>query len=189
MNIKNKKYLILIIFGVLTLNIFLPIGDYCRGIVTGVGFIFFGSIFILSFLIFLMINLYQVYKKKKKIDFVLIIIFLFFISATTILLNLENKKFWSHIVMEGIVLDDNFNSGKIILYKNGTFAATHRRIDYSCTYQGNYDLKNDILVLRRENLSELTTYLFTNEYILSKKDSIFQPIDGNYALIQIIKVP
>ncbi|MCB0475524.1 MAG: hypothetical protein KDC69_07600, partial [Flavobacteriaceae bacterium] len=79
-------------------------------------------------------------------------------------------------------------SGTLVLFKNGSFGASYHRADYSCTYQGDYEIIDNRLTLKRTDLTELTDSVFTTEYLIDRKDSILKPIENGFLEIGISKM-
>ena len=79
-------------------------------------------------------------------------------------------------------------SGTLVLFQNGTFEAKYHRADYSCTYQGDYEILNNSLDLKRTDLTILTDSTFTTGYSLNRKDSILIPIEKGFYSIRIVRM-
>lgn len=79
-------------------------------------------------------------------------------------------------------------SGTLELFKNGSFGASYHRADYSCTYQGDYEIIDNRLVLKRTDLTELTDQVFTTEYLINRKDSVLKPMKNGFMEIGISKI-
>lgn len=60
-------------------------------------------------------------------------------------------------------------------------------VHYSCTFQGKYELTNNVLNLKRKDLAQLTEDVFTTEYIIEKKNKLIKPIDKKFGAIEIIE--
>ena len=167
---------------------FLPIGDYCGGFVGLINYVLFGGLLLLSFSIITIIDLVKLWKKKQKFDFIP----LFIVLAIGILFyfqnGLKNKKFWTEKTLSGrIEIESTPKSGLLRLYENGTFGATLYSADYSCTFQGKYELTDNRLNLKREDLAELTEDVFTTEYTIDKKNKTIKPINKKFGLIEIME--
>jgi hypothetical protein len=168
---------------------FLPVGDYCSGLGN-----FLSSLFIIGFLILIVFilairNLIQIKKKKEKFDFIPLIITLIFGIIWYFLVDMTDKKFWTEESLVGFVeMEGTPNSGTLVLFENGSFGASYHRADYSCTYQGNYEIVDSLLTLKRIDLSELTNKVFTTEYLINRKDSILKPMKDGFKEIGISKM-
>jgi hypothetical protein len=79
-------------------------------------------------------------------------------------------------------------SGTLVLFKNGSFGASYHRADYSCTYQGDYEIIDNQLTLKRANLTELTDSIFTTKYLIDRKNSILKPIENGFMEIGISNI-
>lgn len=141
--------------------------------------------FLLLFLILSISNGIQVFKKKAKFDFLLILIFLFFVITESLLMQLDHKKFWLKSIWVGsIQFEDRPKSGVLFLYKNNSFEATHNYADFSCTYLGDYEIKQDTLVLLRNTIISDTDSLFTNEYKFNAPKSKLIPFSNKFKVIE-----
>lgn len=178
-------------YGLLGILIFLtvyqnfPIGDYCSGLVEALTFMFFCGLSILTFAIFLTIDLIKTFKRKRKFDYVILLFFGIFLTTNFLLLKIENKKFWTKTLLIGQIEVGDLRVPQLKLYDNQTFSASTSYADYSCTYQGDYLIENDTLILKRNELSELTNQLFFTKYLISISDSLLKPIDHEYRNIKI----
>ena len=102
---------------------------------------------------------------------------------------MPEKKFWTRSSIVGFVGSDiGFRPGTLVLYENGTFAASFQEYEHSCTYQGPYELKHDTLILKRTDLSELTDSLFTTTYWINKNDSVLKAIDPRFPTVKISRM-
>ena len=181
---KIIKYLSLLIPGLLALYILLPIGDCSSGIAHGLGFVFFELIFILIFIVIIIIQI----VKAKNIKFDYIPIGIFFIQSLLLYLSFTSKdrKFWTVPVITAKIDDKNIHrSSSLTLYKNNSFNAKHRFVDFSHSYQGSYTISNDTLYLEREDLPQITEGLFTTIYLINQKDKTITPIDRNFLNLRI----
>lgn len=189
MNKKIAKYGIVSIIGIILIYQFLPIGDYCSGLLN-----FLNSLFLLGFLIIILLvltirNLIRIKKKNGKFDFIPLILVLFFGTIWYLIIDIPDKKFWTEKSLIGFVEEEGTpKSGTLILFKNGSFGASYHRADYSCTYQGDYEIIDDRLTLKRTDLTELTDSVFTTEYLIDRKDSILKPIENGFLEIGISKI-
>ncbi|TGV00452.1 hypothetical protein [Flavivirga rizhaonensis] len=182
------KYGILVLIGGFLLYRFLPIGDYCGGFVALANYVLFGGLLILSFLIITIIDLIKLWKKKQKFDFIPLLIVLSIGILFYFQNGLENEKFWTEKTLSGrIEIESTPKSGLLRLYENGTFGATLYSADYSCTFQGKYELTDNVLNLKRKDLAELTEDVFTTAYIIEKKNKSIKPIDNKFGAIEIIE--
>lgn len=75
---KSIKYIVIIFLGSFLIFKNLPIGDYCFGLLTGlISILLFGLLFIIVIL-FTIINIFKVSKKKEKFDIIPLILFIYF---------------------------------------------------------------------------------------------------------------
>lgn len=186
--IKLIQYLLLIFLGIAMNYHFIPIGDYCRGLLGALYLFFFGSLFLIVFAIIISINLYKKIKNKKKFDIIPMLIFVFFGLMLFGLLKLNYHKFWTQKVLVGVIsYQDKPNSGILKLYANSTFDVTLSTADYSCTYVGIYEFRQDTILLLREDLENETDKLFTSRYIISEAEKILKPLDEEFSEIEILE--
>ena len=185
MKLKGLKYIALIVFGFLFIKDYFPFGDYCSGLLSAFKFILFGGLFLLLFLILSISNIIQVIKKRVKFDYILLLIFLFFVITESLLMKLDHRKFWIKSVWEGnISFDHRPKSGVLYLYKNNTFEATHNYADFSCTYDGKYEINQDTLLLLRSTIILDTDSLFTNKYKFNKHKNKLIPFSNTFKIIE-----
>lgn len=185
MKLKFLKYLVLVVFGILLIKNYFPFGDYCKGLIQGIQLIFFGGLFVVLFSVFTIVNLFQVYKKTAKFEVVPIFIFAFFSLSLVLLMKLNHEKFWVKSIWEGsIQFEDKPQNGVLFLFKNNTFEATNNYADFSCTYVGNYEIKNDTLHLKRDNIITETDSLFTNWYLFNDENQELLPINKSFTIIK-----
>ncbi len=134
-------------------------------------------------------NLIRIKKKNGKFDFIPLILVLIFGTVWYLIIDLPDKKFWTEKSLIGFIETEGTpKSGTLELFKNGSFGASYHRADYSCTYQGNYEIIDNRLVLKRTDLTELTDKVFTTEYLINRKDSILKPIKNGFMEIGISKI-
>lgn len=166
----------------------IPIGDYCGGLLTVLNFLFFGGLLVLAFLIITIVDVIRNKKTKEKFDFIPLVLTLIIGMSYILILEQDESKFWTERTLTGwIEIKSTPKSGLLRLYKNGTFAATLHSADYSCTFQGDYELNNNRLKLSRLDLSEITQKVFTTEYIVNDQSKTLSPTDKSYETIEIIE--
>jgi len=169
---------------------FLPIGDYCSGLGNFLSSLFLIGLLILTVFILAIRNLIRIKKEKGKFDFIPLILVLLFATTWYFLTGMTDKKFWTDKSLVGFVeIDGTPKSGTLELFKNGSFGASYHRADYSCTYQGDYEIVDNQLILKRTDLIELTDKVFTTEYLINQKDSILKPVENGFVNIEISKIP
>ena len=187
MKYKITKYGLLIVLGIIAVYQIFPIriGDYCEGVINGIAFMFFGSLFLCCFLIFLLIDLVRTMKKKIKFDYIPCVFLCVFIAINLLSFQFKNDKFWTETILIGnVVLDEDlFSNEQLILYKNKTFSIKTQYIASNCTRQGKYSIKQDTLILKRNDLSKLTDNLFCTKYLIRQTDSTLIPIEKGYNII------
>lgn len=168
---------------------FLPVGDYCSGLANFMSSLIIIGLLVLIVFILTIRNLIRIKKEKGKFDFTPLVLVLFFGAMWYFLVDMTDKKFWTDKSLIGFVeIDGTPKSGTLELFKNGSFGASHHRADYSCTYQGNYEIIDNRLILKRIDLAELTDKVFTTEYLINRKDSILKPIENGFIGIRISKM-
>ncbi len=185
MTYRINKYGLLITLALLTLYQIMPIGDYCSGLVQALLMMIFGGLLILSFIVFTIIDITRLIRKKIKFDFAPLIIITLFVSVFFIFINSENDKFWTKTTLTGQIDEGDLRAAQIQLYSNNTFAIRISYIDWNCTYQGDYKINNDTLFLKRDDLTELTNNEFDSKYKFSYRDSLLIPVDKKCKMIKI----
>lgn len=185
---KLITYGILIVLGYLFLKPIIPIGDYCAGLLGALNFFFIGVLLIITLLILTIINIIGIRKNKIRFDFIPLAIVIILGVTYFSILEQDDRKFWTKTIVSGwIEIESTPKSGSLKLFKNGTFAATLHSADYSCTFQGDYELTGVNLNLKRADLSELTEDVFTTEYILDKNTQTLNPVGKKFGIIEIRK--
>lgn len=183
---KLIKYGILIVLGYFILKPMIPIGDYCGGLLTVLNFFLFGGLLVLAFLIITIVDVVRSIKTKEKFDFIPLVLTLIIGFSYFLILEQKEPKFWTERTLNGRTeIFSTPRSGQLNLYKNGTFAATLYSADYSCTFQGKYELNDNRLELKRTDLSEVTEKVFTTEYIIDEQTKTLNPTDKSYSIIEI----
>ena len=183
---KLIKYGILAVLGYFILKPIIPIGDYCGGLLNALNFFFFSGFLVLALLIITIVDIIRNKKTKQKFDFIPLVLTLVIGISYFVILDQEESKFWTERTLTGqIEVKSTPKSGLLRLYKNGTFAATLHSADYSCTFQGDYELNDNHLILNRLDLSELTQKVFTTEYIINEQSNTLMPSDKSYGIIEI----
>lgn len=186
MTYRYIKYGLLTALFIVTLYQVIPFGDYCSGLVQVITFILFGGLFLLSFLIFTFVDLYRLKKAQKKFDFIHLLFLGFFLLINYISLVSDGQKFWTDKICTGQVQGQgDLHASQIRLYSNNTFSVTISYVNWSCTYQGSYEIKNDILVLKRKEIPKLTDSVFNDTYKIDFKDSLLIPINKRFEKIEI----
>ena len=134
-------------------------------------------------------NLIRIKKNNGKFDFIPLILVLFFGTIWYLIIDIPDKKFWTEKSLIGFVEEEGTSkSGTLVLFKNGSFGASYHRADYSCTYQGDYEIIDNQLTLKRTDLTKLTDSVFTTEYLIDRKDSILKPKEYGFLEIGISKM-
>jgi len=186
---KAIKYGILAILGVFAVYQIFPIefGDYCVGLEKIMAFLFYCGLFSFGFLYFLLIDLILTITKKIKFDYIPCVILGVFIAVSLLFFQIENKKFWTKKTLIGYMFDSSeIIEAYLVLYENNTFSARKYR-NRCCTYQGKYSIKQDTLILKRDDLPELTDKLFCNKYLIHQIDSTLIPLENGYKIIDLKK--
>jgi hypothetical protein len=178
--IRALKYLLLIAPSALSIYVIAPFGDRCSGLAHVIGWFVLVGVFMAVLLIETCIDLYRLIKLKKPYDLIPIVIAGATALLTITMFKLETWKPWTNEVFKGQVKVGDLQSAGLTLYANGTFDAYSAFVDFSCNYEGRYELSNDTLTLLREDLPELTNGVFTTRYYLQLPDSTFSPVEGGF---------
>ena len=186
MNSLNKvKNGILIILLLLIISQNLHFSDFCEGMSEGLLFALTCIIFIFTYFVIQLRDLYFFFKNKNKFDFVPLSIFIISILINAILIYANENKYWKKIKYEGKIDNIDKNSW-IILFENNSFEVTKTYIEQRCTYTGKYHFENRILILEDVNIEQKTDEIFTEKYELIS-DTILKPLDQNFDRIIIKK--
>lgn len=173
---KAATYFFLVLFAALALANLIPIGDYSRGMASGLLMLFFTALFIVLFLVVIVINIYN----KTGFDWIPVGIFSVFAVLFVLAIQSEDGKFWTSVVLEA---DTGYrrcpHNGSLTLYKNHSFTGTEVFADFVMCYSGNYRISNDTLYLNREDLPEKTGALLTTRYYFDRKNRLI-PADTRY---------
>lgn len=157
-------------------------GDYSRGMLTGMSMVLFGSVFILVYLIALVRNIDRFANKLERFDWPFSAIFCLFILLFLLINNADEGKFWTSPILKSEITDNDIPShgGKIILYGNNSFTAIRSYVDFSEAYQGNYRLAHDTLYLERAELPELTENIIYTTYTIDSIEMKLIPCKQGY---------
>ncbi|MFW5983293.1 MAG: hypothetical protein ACOCQ4_02240 [bacterium] len=188
MTYRIIKYGLLIGLTILTFYQNFPFGDYCSGLVEALLFVILGGLFLISFAVFLTIDLVKTFKKKRKFDFLPLVILTIFLVGNSLLLNNEKDKFWTDKELVGNIEVGDLRAAQIVLYSNQMFSVRTSYVDYSCTYSGRYSIRENILRLERDNFEKETNNVFTTEYEIQKSDSLLIPLESGIETIKIKKL-
>ena len=120
--------------------------------------------------------------QKKKVDYkVLIIISIVFIYNYLQFNIPDNNK---DAVLIGQL--DNFNNDRIItLNKNISFVIKIQELEWACYKKGDYEIKDNILTLKKDNLIQETDSLFTYKYKINLKNKVLIPLEKGFNTITI----
>ncbi|WP_370477556.1 hypothetical protein [Tamlana flava] len=150
--------------------------------------VLFGLLLIIVLIIAIQ-NLILIKRRKKKFDFIPLVLFLFFGVLWYFLVEMPYKKFWTQKTMVGFVEKEGTpKSGTLVLFKNGSFGASYHHADYSCTYQGDYEIIDNQLILKRTDIMELTDSIFTTKYLINRKNGVLKPTENEFLKIEISKI-
>jgi hypothetical protein len=176
-NNKYIKYGILSFLGLLTFKFYIHFGDYCSGMFEGLLWMFFCLIFIV---VSISIVIYDLIKRKFDYK-VFIIISIIFIYNYLQFNRIDGNK---DAVLIGLL--DNSNNDRILtLNKNETFVIKIQELHWSCYKKGDYEIKDNILTLEKENLIQETDSLFTNKYKIDLKRKALIPLEKGFNTITI----
>lgn len=193
MKYRIIKYTLLIISALLTLSQVFPLNvilnkDYCFGIDNAIFTIFFIGLFLFVFLIFLIIDIIFIIKKKRDFDNGNLIIFGAFILLFVFFIMINRGEFRKNTIIEGRLEVGFLTDEQLVLNKDNTFLVILPGVAYSCTYFGSYVINNDTLMLQREELPIITNGLFATKYLICKSDSLLIPFDNSFEKIRITKM-
>lgn len=148
----------------------------------GLAWVLFSFLFLLSVIIYFIIDIY-----RKKFDKYVLIIFTLVVALNIGSLTIFESIFSIYIYLKGIIANSNFHDKYIELYKNKTFKIEIKEIEWSCYFQGDYEIKNDSLILTKENLSSETEHNFTKKYKIDSHNKVLIPYEKEFDTIKIIQ--
>jgi hypothetical protein len=182
---RALKYALLLCIGTFMLLNIVPMGDYGRGMASGILFIFLAGLLLLAYVITTISNAVGTYKKKYKFDFIPTLIIIFFVIITALQFTADGNKFWTTQILQASANNPKISGCTLVLYKDNSFAVTELHSDFSKTYQGNYHIKQDTLYLDRQDLTMVSDGMFAAQYFISKKDSTLYPVGKNFDNLKI----
>ena len=178
-NNNHIKYVILSFLGFLTIKKNIHFGDYCSGMPDGIQWLFFCFIFIITSIIIVVRNEIKG-KTDSKIYIIITIVFLLNLLFTYLQFNkLDDNK---DAVLIGFV---DKRSSKIDLNENKSFVITLQQPEWSCYKKGEYEIKDNILTLEKDNLIQETDSLFTYKYKIDIKNKVLIPLEKGFNTIII----
>lgn len=193
---KVIKYGLLGLFSFGLVYHFWPQFDrYCTGMMDAFTVMFLGAGLFITFMLFTLYDIMRYFKDKVRYDFVPLIIITLAISLSALLIEARNKNYWKETILHAELRHESFHQPWIELYDNSTFKISDRRPCYGCSYQGYYNIDNNILELKIENLAEFKE-VFTFKYLISFEDSLlipelsdFNPLEIDVMIINKLSTP
>ncbi|QBN20127.1 hypothetical protein [Flavobacterium nackdongense] len=180
MNNNYIKYGILSFLGLLTIKMYIHFGDYCSGMFEGLIWLFLCFIFILSSIV---IVVYDLIKRKFDYKIYIIILIVFLLNLFFITQPLDESENNKDAVLIGYV--DHFYDKQITLNENESFVITIKQVEWTCYKKGNYEIKDNILTLKKDNLIQETDSLFTYKYKIDLKNKVLIPLEKGFNKITI----
>jgi energy-coupling factor transporter transmembrane protein EcfT len=179
----NNNYIkcgILSFLGLLTLKMNIHFGDYCFGAPDVIQWFFYSFIFILASII---IVVYGLIKKKSDSKIYIIISVVILLNLFFIALQF-NKLDDKDAALIGTVNTIGRNR-EIILNENKSFVIILQQPEWACYQKGNYEIKENILTLKKDNLIQETDSLFTYKYKIDLKNKVLIPLEKGFNTITI----
>lgn len=176
---KNKyiKYGILLFLGFLTIKKNIHFGDYCTGMPDGIQWLFFCFIFIIAVIILIRI---KENKYDPKIYWIVLITIVLNFTIKPAIEVISNKK----LFLVGTI--DNIGRNKqISLNDNNSFNIELQEVEWTCYKKGKYEIKENILILKKDNLIQETDSFFTYKYKIDLKKKILIPLERGFNTITI----
>ena len=156
-------------------------GDYCFGAPDVIQWFFFSFIFILASII---VVVYGLIKKKSDSKIYIIITIVILLNLLFIILRFNKNDNNKDAVLIGTV--DNFEDDKqITLNENNSFIIKIQEIEWACYKKGDYEIKDNILTLKKDNLIQETDSLFTYKYKIDLKNKVLIPLEKGFNTITI----
>lgn len=181
MNNNYIKYAILFFLGFLTIKNNIHFGDYCFGAPDAIQWFFYSFIFVIVSIIIVVYSLV-----KRKIDSKIYIIISIVILLNLLFITLQFNKTDDNkdAVLIGHI--DNFENNKqITLNENNSFVIKIQEIEWACYKKGDYEIKDNILTLKKDNLIPDTDSLFTYKYKIDLKNKVLIPFEKGFNTITI----
>ncbi|TRX22072.1 hypothetical protein [Flavobacterium franklandianum] len=69
--------------------------------------------------------------------------------------------------------------------ENESFVITIKEVEWTCYKKGNYEIKDNILTLKKDNLIQETDSLFTYKYKTDSKKKVLIPLEKGFNTITI----
>lgn len=150
--------------------IFLLVKQGCYGLVEGLIILLLSGIGILYLIIIIVI---QVRKDKSQFDYNPIITFASIILVVLIISLLKSDHFKSKILFEA----SNEIVDHIKFRKNNKFDYTIKQPEFSCYYNGTFEIKNDTLILYQ------TPILSFNRFLILRSKNVLIPIGSDNRIV------
>jgi|GEM_PF-984907 len=183
---KITKYATLFILHALVLYLLLPLGDFCSGFVEGFGSFLLTGLFIAAFAVFTVIDL-SGHAGEKRVDYISLAWLGLFVVSLFAVISAGDRKFWTSRTLEAETQDEPGRSGKLILYSNNSFSAEKRDLEWSCTWQGEYEIRKSVIILRRDDLVSGSDSVFATEYQIDLKNNALVPAAPGFQKMQIMR--
>lgn len=143
---RFKLLLTLVIIGLYIIYHFLPLGNYCVGIINGIILLVLIPVYLIVWLYEFYLNIDESKYLKKPFDksslYITIILIVLFELSQTLDINLSKK-----VLTADINLDKFWGSYELELRKNKKYKLTHH-MDETCYFFGDYIINNDTLILK-----------------------------------------
>lgn len=182
MNNKHIKHGILIFLGFLTIKMNIHFGDYCFGAPDVIQWLFFSFIFIV---VSISVVIYELIKRKNNSKTYIIISIVILLNLIFITLQFNKTDENKDTILIGHI-DDLENDKQITLNENKSFIIKIQKIEWSCYKKGDYEIKDSILILKKENLIPETDSIFTYKYKIDLKTKRLIPLEKGFNIIKIL---
>ncbi len=171
---QKFKYLVLIVLPLLAMAQVVHNGDFCTSLADAMSLALILILFILFFIVVTLRDIYKLIRFRTRFDFRPTLIFV--IASAPVWMAIENEvqPLFKKEVYVGKLDTIDTNAG-LSLYSDGTFTIWDSSIESQCFVKGNYQIKGDVLTLRRDQLPSLTNQMLTNIYRIGK-DSCLLPV-------------
>nr|WP_322626181.1 hypothetical protein [uncultured Flavobacterium sp.] len=179
-------YILYTLLALFLLSIIIPIGDHNFNGYSDIGRFLIFVVFTLTFLVVLGRDFYKIYKKKGTLSRYPLVVFLI-VCLSGILVSLGTYgKFWTSVYAEGEINYSQYHKeGALVLFKNGSFQVRLMAPCWARAYSGDYEIKNDTLILLRPDLIKITDGSFCNKYKMNARHSLLTPLQKGFPEVPI----
>jgi hypothetical protein len=167
-----KKFyysIILLAIGGFMINSQVRWGDGCAGMIGGLTFFLFSFVYGILFLLYLIRE-----STTPKVKFNVYPLLSTLLVIAGVLLALNSEKFKGSVKLYAEAASPGYS---LTLRENGNFTFAQHETEWTCYYEGKYQIKNDTLTLSRHDILVLTDGGMSDIYQIDKVKNKLYPID------------